>query len=74
MPKNFQGAGRAMDRAIDLSLADEESPYPDRAAFVDAEAEHTGRFIMCALEKGHAIVLASEDGREWILTGKKIRP
>jgi hypothetical protein len=38
------------------------SPYPERAAFVDADSPTAGREIRRAADQGLAIVLVSADG------------
>jgi len=62
---------KAMDRAIDMAI-DGSSPYPERAAFVNADSSHAGREIMPALDDGYAVVLVSTDGRERIITAKML--
>jgi hypothetical protein len=58
---------KAMDRAIDLAL-EGKSPYPEHAAFIDAESPHAGHEITRALDEDYAVVLVSADGREHITT------
>jgi hypothetical protein len=62
---------KAMDRAIDLAI-EGNSPYPENAAFVDAESHHAGHEITRALDEGYAVVLISADGRERIITAKTL--
>ena len=62
---------KAMDRAIDLAI-EGDSPYPEHAAFVDADSPHAGREITRALDEGYAVVLVSADGRERIITAKTL--
>ncbi len=62
---------RAMDRAIDLAI-EGDSPYPNHAAFVDADSPRAGREITRALDEGYAVVLVSADGRERIVTAKTL--
>jgi len=62
---------KAMDRAIDLAIAG-SSPYPENAAFVDADSPHAGHEIVRALDEGYAVVLVSGDGRERIVTAKTL--
>jgi hypothetical protein len=54
-------ASRVMNEAIELTLAG-RSPYPERAAFVDADSPTAGREICRAADQGLAIVLVSADG------------
>ncbi len=58
---------KAMDRAIDLAI-EGKSPYPEHAAFVDAESPHAGHEITRAFDEGYAVVLVSADGRERVIT------
>jgi predicted dehydrogenase len=60
---------KAMDRAIDMAI-EGNSPYPEHAAFVDADSPHAGHEIARALDEGYAVVLVSADGRERIMTAK----
>jgi hypothetical protein len=62
---------KAMDRAIDLTIAG-NSPYPENAAFVDADSPHAGHEIARALDEGYAVVLVSSDGRERVVTAKTL--
>jgi hypothetical protein len=62
---------KAMDRAIDVATAG-DSPYPEHAAFVDADSPHAGQEITRALDEGYAVVLVSADGRERIITAKML--
>ncbi len=62
---------KAMDRAIDLAI-DGSSPYPENAAFVDADSPHAGHEITRALDEGYAVVLVSTDGRERIITARTL--
>lgn len=64
---------KAMDRAIDLAI-EGDSPYPDHAAFVDADSPHAGHEITRALDEGYAVVLVSADGRERVITTKTLAP
>lgn len=54
-------AGRVMDEAIELAI-EERSPYPERAAFVDADEPYAGEEIRRAADEGRAVVLVSADG------------
>jgi hypothetical protein len=62
---------KAMDRAIDLAI-EGNSPYPEHAAFVDADSPHAGHEITRALDEGYAVVLVSADGRERVITAKTL--
>lgn len=62
---------KAMDRAIDMAI-EGSSPYPERAAFVNADSPHAGAEITRALDDGYAVVLVSADGRERIITAKTL--
>jgi hypothetical protein len=62
---------KAMDRAIDLAI-EGNSPYPEHAAFVDADSSHAGHEITRALDEGYAVVLVSADGRERVITAKTL--
>jgi hypothetical protein len=62
---------KAMDRAIDLAI-EGKSPYPEHAAFIDAESPHAGHEITRAFDEGYAVVLVSADGRERIITAKTL--
>jgi len=60
---------KAMDRAIDSAI-EGKSPYPEHAAFIDAESPHAGHEITRAFDEGYAVVLVSADGRERLITAK----
>jgi hypothetical protein len=62
---------KAMDRAIDLAI-EGKSPYPQHAAFVDADSPQAGHEIARSLDEGYAVVLVSTDGRERIVTAKTL--
>jgi hypothetical protein len=62
---------KAMDRAIDLTI-EGKSPYPEHAAFIDAESPHAGHEITRAFDEGYAVVLVSADGRERIITARTL--
>jgi hypothetical protein len=59
-------AARAMDEAIELAI-EERSPYPERAAFINADDPRTGVAIKRAIDEDRAIVLVSADGSTRIL-------
>lgn len=50
-----------MDEAIELAI-EERSPYPEKAAFIDAGAPYIGEEIRRAADEGRAVVLAYADG------------
>lgn len=54
-------AARVMNEAIELAI-DERSPYPEKAAFVDADEPYAGEEIRRAADEGRAVVLVSADG------------
>jgi hypothetical protein len=62
---------KAMDSAIDATI-EGSSPYPERAAFVNADSPHAGREITNALDDGYAVVLVSADGRERVITARSL--
>lgn len=53
-------ASKVMDEAIDLAIA-EKSPYPERAAFINAGTAHTDGEMKWAAKDGYAVVLVSPD-------------
>jgi hypothetical protein len=59
-------ACKAMDEAIDLNI-EGRSPYPDRAAFINAGTPYTNRQVERALSEGSAAVVVSGDGSTEIL-------
>jgi hypothetical protein len=54
-------AARVMDEAIELAI-EEHSPYPEKAAFLDADEPSVGSEIRRAADEGRAIVLVAADG------------
>jgi hypothetical protein len=56
-----------MDEAIGLAI-EGRSPYPDRAAFIDAGTPSAGQETMHAARKGISVVLVATDGKTCILT------
>jgi hypothetical protein len=68
---NETPTAKAMDRAIELAI-EGNSPYPDRATFVDADSPNAGREIERSLDEGYAVVLVSADGAERVLTGGRL--
>lgn len=59
-------AARVMDEAIDLAI-EGRSPYPEKAAFIDADAPSAGHAIERAVDQGLSVVLLSADGSTHIL-------
>ncbi|HET7443066.1 MAG TPA: hypothetical protein VFJ57_00250 [Solirubrobacterales bacterium] len=59
-------AAKVMDEAIELAL-EGRSPYPDRAAFIDADTPSAGHDIQRAADEGLSVVLASADGSTRVL-------
>jgi hypothetical protein len=60
-------AAKVMDEAIELAI-EGRSPYPDRAAFIDADTPHTADEIRRAADGGYAVVLCFADGSTRILS------
>jgi hypothetical protein len=63
---NGSPASRVMDEAIELAIL-ERSPYPERAAFIDADTPHADAAIKRAIEDDRAVVLVSANGGTRIL-------
>jgi hypothetical protein len=59
-------AAKVMDEAIDLAI-EGRSPYPEKSAFIDADAPHVGDEIRDAADEGLAVVLVAADGSTTIL-------
>ncbi|MGE5527424.1 MAG: hypothetical protein ACM3Q9_02040 [Methanosarcina sp.] len=57
-----------MDEAIDLAI-EGRSPYPEKAAFIDAGVPSAGHAIERAVNQGRSVVLVSADG-----TARVLRP
>jgi len=55
-----------MDEAIELSI-EGRSPYPEKAAFIDADAPSAGHAIERAADQGLSVVLVSADGSTRVL-------
>jgi hypothetical protein len=64
-------AARAMDEAIKLAI-EGRSPYPDTAAFIDAEAPGAVEAIKKAADEGRALVLAYADGSTRVLRAEPV--
>ena len=54
-------AARVMKEAIELAI-EGRSPYPEKAAFLDAEEPSVGSEIRRAADEGRAVVLVAADG------------
>lgn len=63
---NRSPAAKVMDEAIDLAI-EGRSPYPERAAFIDADAPLAGHDIERAANEGFSVVLVSSNGGTRIL-------
>jgi hypothetical protein len=59
-------AAKVMDEAIDLAI-EGRSPYPDRAAFIDADTASAGHEIKRAADEGLPVVLVAADGSSQVL-------
>lgn len=59
-------AAKVMDEAIDLA-AEGRSPYPKKAAFIDADTSQAGHEIRRAADEGRAVVLVAADGSSRVL-------
>lgn len=59
-------AAKVMDEAIDLAI-EGRSPYPEKAAFIDADAPRVGDEIRDAADEGLSVVLVAADGSTTIL-------
>ena len=59
-------SAKVMDEAIDLAIK-RRSPYPDRAAFIDADTASAGHEIKRAADEGLPVVLVADDGSTRVL-------
>jgi hypothetical protein len=59
-------AAKVMDGAIDLVI-EGRSPYPERAAFIDADTSSAGQEILHAASREFFIVLVAADGSARVL-------
>jgi len=59
-------AAKAMNEAIDLAI-EGRSPYPERAAFIDADTPFAGHEIQRAADEGRSVVLVAADGSSRVL-------
>jgi hypothetical protein len=66
-------AARVMDEAIRLAI-EERSPYPEKAAFVDADEPYIGAEIIRAADEGRAVVLVDPDGSTRTLLPESAQP
>ncbi len=70
---NRSPAAKVMDEAIELAL-EGRSPFPERAAFIDADAPSAGHDIERAVDDGLAVVLVSADGSTRVLKQELATP
>lgn len=70
---NRSTAAKVMDEAIDLAI-DGRSPYPERAAFIDASTPSAGHDIERAADEGFPVVLVSADGSTRVLRPELVTP
>jgi hypothetical protein len=59
-------AMRVMEEAIELAI-EERSPYPERAAFINADTPNNEKMIKRAFDEQRAVVLVSADGGRRVL-------
>jgi hypothetical protein len=59
-------AAKVMDEAIDLAIKG-DSPFPEKAAFIDADTARAGHEIERAADEGRSVVLVSADGSTRVL-------
>jgi hypothetical protein len=64
-------AVRVMNEAIELAI-EERSPYPEKAAFINASGPHTGDAIRRAIDEDRAVVLVAADGSARILRAEPV--
>ena len=62
-------ADRIFHEAIELAI-EGQSPYPETAMFLDADAPQVGEWIRRAVDDGRAVVLVSKDGSTRVLRGE----
>jgi hypothetical protein len=65
-------ASRVMDEAIELAI-EGHAPYPERAAFIDADTPDIDWAIDRAIDDDLAVVLVSADGSTRILRAEPAR-
>lgn len=63
---NRSPAAKVMDEAIELAF-EARSPFPERAAFIDADTPSAGHDIERAADEGLSVVLVSADGSTRVL-------
>ena len=63
---NQSPAAKVMDEALDLAI-EGRSPYPEKAAFIDADAPGAGHAIERAADQGLSVVLVSANGSTRVL-------
>lgn len=66
MSSEHSPAAKVMHEAIDLAI-DGRSPYPEHAAFIDADTPSAGHEIKRAADEGLSVVLVAADGSARIL-------
>jgi hypothetical protein len=59
-------AAIAMDEAIELAI-EGRSPYPERAAFINADSPHIADEIAQAADEDRAVILCYRDGTRRVL-------
>ena len=64
-------AARAINEAIELAI-EGQSPYPDTAAFIDAETPGAAEAMNNAVDEGRAVVLAYADGSTRVLRAEPV--
>lgn len=64
-------AGKVMEEAIELAIA-EESPYPEKALFLDAGAPDADREMERAARDGSSVVLVSAGGDIQVVAPEEI--
>lgn len=65
-PAEESPAGKVMDEAIELAI-EERSPYPERAAFLDADMPSLEKEMRRAAHDGMSVVLVSANGDKKVL-------
>lgn len=68
---NGSPAMRVMDQAIELAIQ-ERSPYPEYAAFVDADTVGTAEDVKRAFDEGRAVVLVTAAGETSVLLPESV--
>jgi len=63
---NRSPAAKVMDEAINLAV-EGRSPYPEKAAFIDADTPQAGHEIQRAADEGRSVVLVAADGSSRVL-------